>query len=55
MAVQHDVVRLDDLAFEVNALAGILACHALETLDERVLAVGHVRIVLDVSVPGGRQ
>ncbi len=36
---------------ELDALAGVLARHPLEVLDEGVLPVADVRVVLDVPVP----
>lgn len=38
-------------ALEVDALPGVLLCHALETVDDSVLAVGYLRIVLDIDLP----
>jgi len=52
MAMQHDMVSLGDHALEVHALARILPGHPLEVLDERLLAIGHLGIVLSVGVCG---
>jgi hypothetical protein len=49
-AVQDHQVVLGDDTPELHALAGIVARHAGEILDEPLLAVGDVRIVLDVLV-----
>ena len=48
MAMQHDEVALGDDTLEVDALPGELPRHSLEVLDERVLAVGYFRVVLNV-------
>ncbi len=50
VAVQDDVVAFGKGALEFDALAGILGGHALEVVDERLFAVGDVRVVLDVGV-----
>src|SRR5512145_596913 len=50
MAVQDDVLALSDGADELHVLAGILSRHALEVVDERLLAIADVRVVLDVRV-----
>ena len=48
VAVQDDVVSLRDDPLELDLLARILVRHALEVVDERLLAVGDRRVVLDV-------
>ncbi len=50
MTMQDDVVALGDHALEVDALARVLLGHPLEVRDERLLAIGHVGIVLDVDI-----
>lgn len=45
-AVQHDVVALRNGALEVHPLTWILPGHALEVLNERLLAIGDMRVVL---------
>ncbi len=50
VAMQDDEVAFRDRALEVNALAGILPRHPLEVRDEGGLAVGDVRVVLDIVV-----
>lgn len=52
VAVQHDQVTLDDRALDLDALAGVLRGHPIEVVDERLLAVGDVRVVLRVGVAG---
>src|SRR5262245_57377252 len=51
-AMQHHVIALRYGALELDLLAGILARHALEVGDERFLAVGDLRVVLDVPRAG---
>ena len=51
VAVEDDVAPLGDRPLHVHALAGMLARHPLEELDERLLAVGDAGVVLDVDVP----
>jgi len=49
VAVKHDVIAFTDHAFELNALARVLACHPFEIFHERSFAIGHHRIVLRVG------
>ena len=48
--VQHDVVAFGDDPLELNPLPWVLLRHASEVLDERLLAVRHAGIVLDVRI-----
>jgi len=48
MAMQHHVVTISQDFLKANPFAGILAGHSLEVLDERILAISHLRIVLYV-------
>ena len=48
VAMEDDEVAFGDRTLELDALARILARHLLEVVDERLLAVGDVRVVLDV-------
>ena len=48
-AMQDDVVIFGQHSPELNALARVLASHAFELLDERILPVGDHRIVLGVG------
>ncbi|CAM5250732.1 NAD(P)-binding domain-containing protein OS=Streptomyces tendae OX=1932 GN=GUR47_18335 PE=4 SV=1 [Streptomyces tendae] len=50
VAVQDDVVAVGEGTPVFDALARILGGHALEVVDERLLAVADVRVVLDVGV-----
>ena len=45
-AVQHDVVAFCDGPLELDPLARILGGHALEVVDERLLAVTDAGVVL---------
>lgn len=50
ITMQDDVVTFGDDALEAHLLAGIFRGHPLKVCDERLLAIGHMRIVLDVEV-----
>lgn len=50
VAVQDGVVAVGEGALVLNAFARVLGGHALEVVDERLLAVADVRVVLDVGV-----
>ena len=49
VAMQHDEVIVREHSPELNAFARILPRHPFEVLDERILAVGHRRVVLRVA------
>jgi hypothetical protein len=49
IAVKHDEVIVGQHSAEFNAFAGVLAGHAFEVFDERILSVGDDRIVLRVA------
>ena len=51
VAMQDHVVALADHPLELDPLAGVLVSHPEEVVDERLLAVRHLGVVLDV---GGR-
>ncbi len=51
MAVEHDEISLCDRTHELHSSSRMVPSHALEILDERVLAVTDVAVVLDVSLP----
>ena len=48
--MQDDVVPLREYSLEVNALARVFPRHLVEVRDERLLAVRHLWVVLDVAV-----
>jgi hypothetical protein len=48
--VEHDVVALGDRPHELDALARVLGGHAVEVVDEGLLAVSDVWVVLGVSL-----
>ncbi len=50
MAVQNHVVAFGDHAFEMRDLAGIFGGHPFEVIYERLLAIGDMRIVLNVDI-----
>ena len=50
MTMQHNETVLSDHAPEMYALTRIRLGHTLEVRDERLLAVGHLRIVLGVDI-----
>ena len=47
--MQNDEVIVGEHSPELNMFARIVARHAFELLDERILALGHHRIVLSVG------
>jgi hypothetical protein len=47
-AVQDDVITIGQNSFELDVFAGIFASHSLEIFYERLLAVAHSGIVLNV-------
>lgn len=49
MAVQHDEITVRENPPKLDTLSWVLARHALEILDECVLAIGHTWVVLDVG------
>jgi hypothetical protein len=51
VAVEDRKVALGYSALELDPLCGVLGGHALEVVDEGLLAVRDVRVVLDVDVP----
>ena len=50
VTMQHNEAVLSDHAPEMHALARILLGHPLEVRDERLLAIGHLWIVLGVDI-----
>ena len=48
VAVQDDVLAVNQRAFHLNALAGVLFGYLLKICDERILSVPNMRVVLDV-------
>ena len=50
-AVQHHQVTLGHAATELDTLAWVLLCHAVEVVDEGLLAITNAGIVLDVLAP----
>lgn len=48
--MKDDVVTFGDDALEVHLLARVFLRHPLKVCDERLLAIGHVCIVLDVDI-----
>ena len=50
VAVEHDVVVLGHGPLDLDPFAWVFRRHALEVVDERLLAVADVWIVLDVDV-----
>jgi len=52
MAMQNHVVAFSYDSLDMDSLPGILARHALEVRDERLLSIANVRTALDVAVAG---
>ena len=50
MTVQDYIISFCYRTPEVNMLAGVILCHSLIILNESLLAVGHRRVVLNVSL-----
>ena len=50
MAMQHHVITFRHRANEMGNLARVRVAHPLEILNEGLLAVGNMRVVLDVLV-----
>jgi hypothetical protein len=52
VAMQNHIVVFGYHPLELDALAGIFVSHPDEVVDERLFAVGNLRVVLDVRCPG---
>ena len=50
MAMEHNELTFGQRALEVHSLAGVRGAHALEVLDEGLLAVRNAGVVLDLDV-----
>lgn len=50
MAMQDDVVAFGKYAFDLDTLTGLFSRHLLEVFDKRLLAVHHMRVVLNVFI-----
>ncbi len=51
VAVQDHIVTVGKRPLELDPLPGVVVCYPDEVVDERLLAIGHLRVVLDVGVP----
>ena len=52
VAVQDHMVTVGKRPLELDPLPGVVLGHPDEVVDERLLAIGHLRVVLDVGVAG---
>ena len=51
VAVQDHMVTVGKRPLELDPLPGVVLRYPDEVVDERLLAIGHLRVVLDVGVP----